>query len=95
MSASQDSRPYLVHVAERHGMFRLRIPELLLSVRGADLQRAYQELLERKQAVIERARANDALDELPTPARQPSFAINWTSSMRRCLDFLACRSRVD
>ena len=62
---------YPVVVIERDGGYDLSIPELLLYVRGADLRQAYEELMKRKQEVIEAAQSIGALDEVPA-ARWPA-----------------------
>ncbi|HLI20070.1 MAG TPA: hypothetical protein VKV32_03060 [Stellaceae bacterium] len=58
---------YKVVVTEKNGRFCLRIDELCLFVWGDTLQNAYQELLQRKQRVIEDARDADLLEQLPEP----------------------------
>jgi hypothetical protein len=64
---------YAVLVTERGGVYELRIQELLLVVRGPDLQKAYEELMSRKQEIIESARAFGALDEVPKAVRPALF----------------------
>ena len=44
---------YAVLVTERNGVFELRIRELLLVVRGPVLHKAYEELMRRKQEIID------------------------------------------
>ena len=62
---------YSVVVTHRDGGYALCIRELLLYVRAADLEVAYEELMKRKQEVIESAQSIGALDEVP-PARWPA-----------------------
>jgi hypothetical protein len=71
MAEPQTDMNYPILVTERDGGYELRIRELLLLVRGPDLQLAYDELIKRKQEVIDAARAVGALDELPPPDRPP------------------------
>ncbi len=73
MAEPQPDLDYPVLVTEREGGFELRIRELLLVVRGADLQQAYEELIRRKREVLDGAKAVGALDELPPPERPPLF----------------------
>ena len=67
MAEPQPDLNYPILVTEREGTFELRIRELLLVVRGPDLQQAYDELMRRKLEVIDGAKAVGALDELPSP----------------------------
>jgi|HubBroStandDraft_6_1064221.scaffolds.fasta_scaffold935736_2 hypothetical protein len=67
MVEPQPDSNYSVRVAERAGGYDLRIRELFLRVRGPNLQQAYEELIRRKQEIIDWAQARDALDELPRP----------------------------
>ncbi len=62
---------YPVIVTERDGAYDLCIRELLLFVRAGDLPQAYEELMKRKQEVIDAAQSIGALDELP-PADWPA-----------------------
>ena len=71
MTEPQPDMNYPILVTERDGGYELRIRELLLIVRGPDLQLAYEELIKRKQEVIDAAGAVGALDELPPPDRPP------------------------
>ena len=71
MAEPQPDLNYPILVTEREGTFELRIRELLLGVRGPDLQQAYDELMKRKHEVIDGASAVGALDELPLPERPP------------------------
>lgn len=64
---------YRVQVTHRDGTFELRIRELLLVERGANLADVYARLIERKREIAEWARAIDALDELPAPAFAPKL----------------------
>jgi hypothetical protein len=66
---------YAVFVKENRGIFELRIRELLLVVRGPDLQKAYEELMQRKQEIIDAARAYGTLDDVPTAERPPLFEV--------------------
>jgi len=71
MAEPQPDLNYPILVTERQGTFELRIRELLLVVRGPDLQQAYDELMRRKLEVIDGAKAVGALDELPPPEPPP------------------------
>lgn len=62
---------YPVLVTRRGGIYDLRIRELLLIVRSADLQSAYEEVIARKREVIVSAQAVGAVDELPSPDWPP------------------------
>ena len=73
MTVPEPDTDYPVFVAERNGEYYLRIRELLLTVRGASLQKAYEELMRRKQEIIDSARAFGTLDELPEPKRPALF----------------------
>ncbi|MBN9089605.1 MAG: hypothetical protein J0J01_22050 [Reyranella sp.] len=73
MAEAQADLDYAVFLKEHRGVYELRIRELLLVVRGPDLQKAYEELMRRKQEIIESARAFGTLDEVPTPERAPLF----------------------
>lgn len=75
MAEAQSDLDYAVFVREHRGIYELRIRELLLVVRGPDLQAAYQELMKRKQETIDSASAFGALDEVPTPERPPLFEV--------------------
>jgi hypothetical protein len=70
MTESQPDTDYPVLVSERGGFYDLRIRELLLFVRGSDLREAYEELIRRKQEMIESARGYGMLDDLPPPERR-------------------------
>jgi hypothetical protein len=74
MAEAQADLDYAVFLKERRGVYELRIRELLLVVRGPDLQKAYEELMRRKQEIIDSARAFGTLDEVPTAERPPLFA---------------------
>ena len=65
---------YPVRVIERRGGYDLRIPELYLLVRGADLRQAYDELIKRKRELFDAAQANEASEELPQPDPSVIFA---------------------
>jgi hypothetical protein len=73
MAEAQADLDYAVFLKEHRGVYELRIRELLLVVRGPDLQKAYEELLSRKQEIIDSARALGTLDEVPTAERPPLF----------------------
>lgn len=75
MAEAQSDLDYAVFVREHRGIYELRIRELLLVVRGPDLQAAYQELMKRKQETIDSAWAFGALDDVPTPERPPLFEV--------------------
>ncbi len=62
---------YPVVVTECDGGYDLCIRELLLFVRAGDLRQAYEELIKRKQEVIDAAQSIGALDELP-PTEWPA-----------------------
>src|SRR4051794_34626458 len=66
---------YAVFVSERRGVYELRIRELLLVVRGPDLQAAYQELMRRKQEIADKVMAYGTIDELPQP-QHPALSRN-------------------
>jgi hypothetical protein len=65
---------YKVVIAEKDGRFCLRIDELCLFVWGETIASAYEELMHRKQRVIDEARDADALDQLPPPRDRRSAA---------------------
>jgi len=71
MAEPEPDLNYPVQVTERQGGYELRIRELLLVVRGPDLEKAYAELVKCKQEVIDAARAVGALEDLPPPDRPP------------------------
>jgi hypothetical protein len=75
MAESQLETDYPVLVTKRDGAYDLRIRELLLFVSGPDLQQVYNELLKRKQEVIDCAREIGSLDELPLPSRPPLLLV--------------------
>jgi hypothetical protein len=79
---------YAVLVTERRGVYELRIRELLLVVRGPDLQKAYEELMERKREIIEAARAFGTLDEVPKAERPALFEVPPRGLVRRALSRL-------
>jgi len=68
--ASPDTN-YPVLVKRRGRNYDLRIWELRLAARGPDLQKAYDELMRRKQEVIDWARTCGSLAELPRPKTRP------------------------
>jgi hypothetical protein len=57
---------YAVIVTEKSGRYCLRINELCLFVWGETVDAAYQELIRRKQRLIDDAREADLLDQLPS-----------------------------
>jgi hypothetical protein len=71
MAEAQSDLDYAVFLKEHRGVYELRIRELLLVVRGPDLQKAYAELMKRKQEIIDSARAFGTLDEVPTAEPPP------------------------
>lgn len=71
MRDQQPDTNYPVLVKEWHGVYHVSIRELLLAVRGSNLHDAYEELMRRKQEVVDWARSNGALDELPPPELPP------------------------
>ena len=73
MTVPEPDTDYPVFVTESDGGYDLRIRELLLVVRGPNLQKAYEELVRRKQEIIDSARAFGTLDELPEPKRPSLF----------------------
>lgn len=81
MTDAQPDREYPVLVSVRDGTYELRIQELLLVVRGTDLEQAYQELMKRKQEVFDWAESFEALDEVP-PAQWPTFGAPVARSAR-------------
>ena len=60
---------YAVLVVQHSGNYYLRIRELALLVRGPDLRRAYEDLMEQKEEIIDSARAFGMLEDLPEPDR--------------------------
>ena len=73
MAEAESDTGYAVFVTEHRGVYELRLRELLLVVRGPDLQKAYEELTRRKQEIIEAARAFGTLDEVPEAEPPPLF----------------------
>jgi hypothetical protein len=69
MAQARPDLDYAVLVRESHGVYELRIRELLLVVRGPDLQAAYQELVKRKQEIADTVAACGTIDQLPQPQR--------------------------
>ena len=65
MATPQSAVDYPVTVRASSRGYDLCIRELLLFVQGVDLGQAYEELMQRKQEIIEAAREIGALDELP------------------------------
>lgn len=74
MAAAQSTTDYLVLLAERADGYELHIRELLLWVKGPDLQLAYAELMKRKQELMDWARLVGALDDLPIAQPSPAIA---------------------
>ena len=72
MSESLKDIRYAVLVTERPGGFELRIRELLLIAEGRELQLSYDDLLRRKQQVIDWALRLNMASEFPH-ARTPSL----------------------
>jgi len=72
MTEAEPDTDYSVWVTERRGVFEVRIRELFLVVRGPNLQKAHEELMRRKQEIIDSARAYGTLDEVPQ-AEQPAL----------------------
>jgi peptidoglycan/LPS O-acetylase OafA/YrhL len=62
---------YPVLVSANGAGFLVRIQELQLTSAGLTLQQAYDELIQRKDQLIDWARAIGTLDELPPPGRAP------------------------
>lgn len=60
---------YPVLVIQHKDNYYLRIRELVLVVHGPDLRRAYEELMEQKEEIIESARAFGMIEDLPPPER--------------------------
>lgn len=58
---------YKVVIAEKDGRYCLRIDELCLFIWGETIAGAYEELMRRKQRVIDEAREANVLDQLPPP----------------------------
>jgi hypothetical protein len=71
MADAEQETNYPIFVSERDGVYDFRIRELVLKVSGTDLRQVYDELLKRKQAIIDYARDLGSLDELPRPAALP------------------------
>jgi hypothetical protein len=74
MAEAQPDLDYAVFVSEHWGVYELRIRELLLIVCGPDLQAAYQELMRRKQVIIDTVAACGTIDELLQPHHPPLLA---------------------
>ena len=74
MAATEPDLDYAVLLTERNGVYELRIRELLLVVRGPVLDRAYEELMQRKNEIISSARAFGSLDDVPAAERPALFA---------------------
>lgn len=73
MAEMEPDVDYAVLLTERNGIYELRIPELLLVVRGTVLDKAYDELIERKDEIISSARSFGSLDDLPEAERPALF----------------------
>jgi hypothetical protein len=73
MTEAEPDTAYSVFITERRGVFELRIRELFLVVRDPSLQKAYEELMRRKQVIIDSARAYGTLDEVPQAERPALF----------------------
>ncbi|HUK60455.1 MAG TPA: hypothetical protein VLV50_14595 [Stellaceae bacterium] len=58
---------YKVVIVEKGGRYCLRIDELCLFAWGESIPAAYEELMRRKERVIEDAHASDVLERLPPP----------------------------
>jgi hypothetical protein len=71
MSSSAFDIAYPVIVTRRANGFELRIEELLLVVCAATLEEGWRQLVESKQQVLDHARAEGLLDEIPSPRRPP------------------------
>jgi hypothetical protein len=69
MSEAENDTDYPVLVTERAGRYEVRIRELFLVVRGPDLQKAYEEVIRRKQEIIDSAYAFGTQDDLPQAER--------------------------
>jgi hypothetical protein len=67
MPESRSELKYPVLVTQRRGEYRLRIPELLISVRSQTLQAGLDEVRARIATMLDSAGAIDALDEVPPP----------------------------
>ncbi|MFM8533062.1 MAG: hypothetical protein ACKOEC_05650 [Acidimicrobiia bacterium] len=70
--------PVLVDV--QGGLFRLRIKELALVVRGPDLDLAYDELKRRRLELIDWAKTANAMDELPSAAPIAISPVRWSKA---------------
>ena len=64
---------YIIHVTQHDGVYDLRTPELLLTVRTRDLRDGYERLLKRQQEVVDLARSMGMSSELPSPAEPPAL----------------------
>jgi len=73
MAEARSDLDYAVFLREHRGVYELRIRELLLVVRGPDLQKAYEELMRRKREIIDSAEAFGTLDEVPAAEPPPLF----------------------
>jgi hypothetical protein len=74
MAKPQSEPNYAVLVAEVPGGFVLRVRELLLTVRAANLHDAYELLRHDRQEILDLMRSMDAIDELPLPLPSPAGA---------------------
>jgi hypothetical protein len=85
MAEVEPETNYPIFVTARDGVYDLRIRELLLKVSGPDLRQTYDELLQRKQGMIDYAPGLGSLDELPPPAAPPPLGteIGSFGSIRR------------
>lgn len=88
MAEAQPDLNYAVFVREHRGVYELRIRELLLAVRGPDLQAAYQELMRRKQEIADTVTACGTIDDLPQPQHPALFGNPPHGVLRRFLSSL-------
>ena len=84
---------YPVLIRECKDGYQLRIRELLLTVHGKDLQRAYDELMRVKSELVDLAQSFNMTRELPAPGQAPplrarmfeasGIALPWLCWIRR------------
>jgi hypothetical protein len=73
MAEVEPDPDYAIFVRESTGVYELRIQELLLVVRGSNLEKAYEDLTKAKREVVQAARTLGMTRELPQPRRLVLF----------------------
>jgi hypothetical protein len=71
---------YAVHITEGVDGVELRIKELLIIVRGASVEGAYQKLLEHRSEILDWATTLGLLDQLPVPCSPPALRASLLSA---------------